>query len=176
VKPAAYKPATPPSASSTNAIHDKPVAMREKPAVAVEKPVVVIENPAEPQAAIQMVTINAVQTVSLDTVREGWQRMIDDVSRVKISVASYLNEGAPTILDGERLTVVFPRNCTLHKETLEEKFNKNLIENKLSELFHSGFKLNFELSQEEKNAEITLQNPVVQSAMDMFNARVIKEG
>jgi hypothetical protein len=43
-------------------------------------------------------------------------------------------------------------------------------------LFHSGFRLNFVLSQEEKNSETTLQNPIVQSAMDMFNARVIKEG
>jgi DNA polymerase III subunit gamma/tau len=183
LKPAAYKPAMPSSVSMPKAIHDKPAALHAKPAVIQEKPqalhdkpTAVLEKQTEPQAAINMMTMDAVQTVSLDVVREGWQRMIDDVSRVKISVASYLNEGAPTNLDGDRLTVMFPRNCSLHKETLEEKFNRNLIENKLSELFHAGFKLNFVLSQEEKNAEATLQNPVVQSAMDMFNARVIKEG
>jgi len=115
-------------------------------------------------------------TVSLETVKEGWQRMIEDVSRVKISVASYLNEGAPQCLNGNELTVVFPRNCSLHKETLEEKINRNLIENKLAELFHAGLKLNFVLSQEEKHPEDSLQHPTVQSAMDMFNARVIKEG
>ncbi|MFA5100711.1 MAG: DNA polymerase III subunit gamma/tau [Candidatus Omnitrophota bacterium] len=169
VKPASYKPVPAPSAPAPKTVHEKPQSFQGKPAAVHEKP-------AEPQAAVRMMTMDAVQTVSLDAVREGWQRMIDDVSRVKISVASYLNEGAPTDLDGDRLTVVFPRNCSLHKETLEEKFNKNLIENKLSELFHAGFKLNFVLSQEEKNAEVTLQNPVVQSAMDMFNARVIKEG
>jgi DNA polymerase III subunit gamma/tau len=183
LKPAAYKPAIPPSAPSPKVIHDKPAAVHDKPAAIHEKPKALHDKPAaaleeqtEPLAAINLMTMDAVQTVSLDTVREGWQRMIDDVSRVKISVASYLNEGAPTTLNGDQLTVMFPRNCSLHKETLEEKFNKNLIENKLSELFHAGFKLNFVLSQEEKNAEVTLQNPVVQSAMDMFNARVIKEG
>jgi DNA polymerase III subunit gamma/tau len=142
----------------------------------MSSPKTVREKPVEPQAAVEMMTVDAVQTVSLESVREGWQRIIDDVSRVKISVASYLNEGAPTNLDGDQLTVVFPRNCSLHKETLEEKINKNLIENKLADLFHAGFRLNFVLSQEEKNAETALQNPVVQSAMDMFNARVIKEG
>ncbi|MFA6384386.1 MAG: hypothetical protein WCY10_03345, partial [Candidatus Omnitrophota bacterium] len=169
VKPSSYKPSPLPSAPFPKTPHEKPQALHEKPTAVHEKR-------QEPQAAIQMMTIDAVQTVSLDTVREGWQRMIDDVSRVKISVASYLNEGAPTNLEGDQLTVAFPRNCTLHKETLEERFNKNLIEDKLAELFHSGFKLNFVLSQEEKNADITLRNPVVQSAMDMFNARVIKEG
>jgi DNA polymerase III subunit gamma/tau len=177
-KPAAAPKAAPVASRPSPApvkpsVQHKPVA---PPHALQEKPVAVLEKQSKPEAAIQMVTMDAVQTVSLETVRDGWQRMIEDVSRVKISVASYLNEGAPATLDGNRLTVVFPRNCSLHKETLEEKFNKNLIENKLSELFHAGFKLNFELSQEEKNAEVTLQNPVVQSAMDMFNARVIKEG
>jgi len=121
-------------------------------------------------------TIDAVQNVSLETVKEGWQRMIEDVSRVKISIASYLNEGVPQCINGNELTVVFPRNCSLHKETLEERINRNLIENKLFDLFHTGLKLNFVLSQEEKNTGDSLQHPAVQSAMNMFNARVIKEG
>jgi DNA polymerase III subunit gamma/tau len=172
-------PAKPPLVAPKSAVSSAPA----KPAVAktaVQQPSAppkpVPQKPLEPQASVQMMTIDAVQTVSLDTVREGWQRMIEGVGRVKISVASYLNEGAPTYLENGQLTVVFPRNCSLHKETLEERINKNLIENTLAELFHSGLKLNFVLSQEEKNTENTLQNPVVQSAMDMFNARVIKEG
>jgi DNA polymerase III subunit gamma/tau len=154
-RPAQYKPSQPPHASAPKTVREKPV---------------------EPQASAQVATIDALPSISLEAVKEGWQRMIDHVSRVKISVASYLNEGSPAILDGDQLTVVFPRNCSLHKETLEERINKNLIEEKLAELFHSGFRLNFVLSQEEKNSETTLQNPIVQSAMDMFNARVIKEG
>ncbi|HNQ51514.1 MAG TPA: hypothetical protein PKL03_08775, partial [Candidatus Omnitrophota bacterium] len=131
------------------------------------------EKPQEPRASAGMTTMD---TVSLETLKEGWQRMIEDVSRIKISVASYLNEGAPCDLNGNELTIVFPRNCSLHKETLEEKINRNLIEKKLAELFHTGLKLNFVLSQEEKNPEDSLHHPIVQSAMDMFNARVIKEG
>jgi DNA polymerase-3 subunit gamma/tau len=154
-RPAQYKPSQPPQASAPKIVREKPV---------------------DPQASAQVTTIDDMPSISLEAVKEGWQRMIDHVSRVKISVASYLNEGSPAILDGDQLTVVFPRNCSLHKETLEERINKNLIEDKLAELFHSGFRLNFVLSQEEKNSETTLQNPVVQSAMDMFNARVIKEG
>lgn len=137
---------------------------------------VVREKPQEPRASVRMMTMDAVQTISLEAVKEGWQRMIEDVSRIKISVASYLNEGAPCDLNGNELTIVFPRNCSLHKETLEEKINRNLIEKKLAELFHTGLKLNYVLSQEEKHPEDSLHHPIVQSAMDMFNARVIKEG
>jgi len=165
VQPAAQpRPAAPPS--SRPAVYHKPVPPSAAPSTVREKP-------QEPRASAGMMTMDA---VSLEAVKEGWQRMIEDVSRIKISVASYLNEGAPCGLNGNELTVVFPRNCSLHKETLEEKINRNLIEKKLSELFHTGLKLNFVLSQEEKQQEDALQHPIVQSAMDMFNARVIKEG
>lgn len=170
---------SPPSLARPAPQQAKPVApaptrpVQYKPAPSRPGTDAVREKPQEPRASAGMMTMDA---VSLEAVKEGWQRMIEDVSRIKISVASYLNEGVPCDLNGNELTVVFPRNCSLHKETLEEKINRNLIENKLSELFHAGLKLNFVLSQEEKQQEDSLQHPIVQSAMDMFNARVIKEG
>jgi DNA polymerase-3 subunit gamma/tau len=181
-KPAATSIPAKPSAPSRPASPGQPPApprpaqYKTSQSPQASAPKIVREKPVEPQASAQVTTIDSMPSISLETVKEGWQRMIDHVSRVKISVASYLNEGSPAILNGDQLTVVFPRNCSLHKETLEERINKNLIEEKLAELFHSGFRLNFVLSQEEKNSETTLQNPIVQSAMDMFNARVIKEG
>ncbi|MDD5774388.1 MAG: DNA polymerase III subunit gamma/tau [Candidatus Omnitrophica bacterium] len=170
---------SPPSLARPAPQQAKPVApaptrpVQYKPAPPRPGTDAVREKPQEPRASAGMTTMD---TVSLETLKEGWQRMIEDVSRVKISVASYLNEGAPCDLSGNELTIVFPRNCSLHKETLEEKINRNLIEKKLAELFHAGLKLNFVLSQEEKNPEDSLHHPIVQSAMDMFNARVIKEG
>lgn len=170
---------SPPSLARPAPQQAKPVApaptrpVQYKPAPPRPGTDAVREKPQEPRASAGMTTMD---TVSLETLKEGWQRMIEDVSRVKISVASYLNEGAPCDLSGNELTIVFPRNCSLHKETLEEKINRNLIEKKLAELFHTGLKLNFVLSQEEKNPEDSLHHPIVQSAMDMFNARVIKEG
>lgn len=131
---------------------------------------------AEVEVNTEISTGVSVETVSLDVVKEGWQQMIEHVGKVKISVASYLNEGSPVDLADGQLTVAFPGNCSLHKETLEEKANKTIVEQKLMEIYNAGLKLNFILLKEEKSSEPELRSPVIQSAMDMFNGRVIKEG
>jgi len=110
----AHHPHSPPVSQSERPLKHKPLQPSTPPQDVAEKP-------QGPQSSVNMMTIDAVQNVSLETVKEGWQRMIEDVSRVKISIASYLNEGVPQCINGNELTVVFPRNCSLHKETLEER-------------------------------------------------------
>ena len=58
--------------------------------------------------------------------------MIDHVSRVKISVASYLNEGSPAILDGDQLHV-FAVNRSLRERapvviTVNDRKVKGLVD------------------------------------------------
>jgi len=132
------------------------------PAPTVKK----VEEPKqEPEAAC---------SVSLEQVKELWQTIIQNISKIKMSVATYLNEGVPTKLHGTVLTVTLPRNHLLHKETLEKKENKALVENSASELFKTSLKINFVLSKEEKKPESTEEHPSVRSALDVFNGRLIK--
>jgi DNA polymerase-3 subunit gamma/tau len=92
-----------------------------------------------------------------------------------MSVATYLDEGQPQKIDGSVLTVAFPKNLSLHKETLERKENRELVEKSLSDLFNASLRVNFILSQEAKHKDDTESSAFIKSALDVFNGRVIRE-
>lgn len=113
--------------------------------------------------------------VTLDSVKEGWQGIIDNLSKVKMSAATYMNEGQPVKIHGNTLVISFPRNYSLHKESLERKENREIIDRTVSELFNANLRVNFILSEETKQREDGSSNPFVKSALDMFKGRLIRE-
>ncbi len=111
---------------------------------------------------------------SLDAVKEVWKTIIENVSRLKMSVGTYLNEGTPVKLEKGVFVVSFPKDYSLHKESLERKENKEIIEAAISQVCNVRVRVQFVLSQEAVRKE-TSDNPIVKSALDMFNGRVIRE-
>lgn len=116
--------------------------------------------------------VEATCSKSLDELRVAWKNIIDNLSRVKMSVATFLNEGTLLKLEKNVLTVSFPKSYSLHKEALEKKENKALIEKTLSELLSAEIKINFMLSKEEAP---TGEDSFIQTALEAFKGRVIKE-
>ena len=113
--------------------------------------------------------------ISLENIRGAWQNIIDNLGKIKMSLATYLSEGEPLKLQGSALTISFPKNYSLHKESLENKDNKAIIERIFFELFNTNFRINFILSQEVKDRQNETNNTFIKSALEMFNGRVIKE-
>lgn len=113
--------------------------------------------------------------VSLEDIRGVWQSTAENLGKVKMSVASYFNEGVPVRLDKNTLTVSFPKDYSLHKESLEEKENKGLVEKTLSELLNNTLKVNFILSEGLVSKE-SVETSFIKNALETFNGRVIKEG
>jgi len=136
-------------------------AVKEKTAEEKSKDV----SPADPPA----------QSVSLDDIKGCWENIINNLSRIKMSVATYLNEGELLKAQGNVLTISFPRNYSLHREALEQKENKALIEKSISELLNTRVRVNFILSQELKHKDESENNPAIKSALEMFHGRVIRE-
>lgn len=131
---------------------------------------------AKPTAVKEKIEVpEPVNLVSLEEIIEGWAKIIDSLSRVKISVATYLNEGVAVKIEKNILTIGFPKNYTLHKETLEKKENRAIIENAFSELFNVSIRTNFILTQEKPRHDNARDNPAVRSVLETFNGRVIKE-
>jgi len=118
---------------------------------------------------------DALRNVSLDSVKENWHGIIDSLRKIKISVATYLNEGEPVKMQGNILSVSFPKDYSLNKESLERKENKEIIEKCISELFNTNLRLNFILSQDLKHKPDNENIPFIRSALDVFKGRVIKE-
>jgi len=77
-------------------------------------------------------------------------------------------------LEDNVLTVSFPKNFSLHKESLEARGNREFIEKTMSELLHAQVRINFILSEEVQEVQDDT-HPFIKSALDAFKARVIKE-
>ena len=141
-----------------------PVSLEKKPPPAEIKKE---DSLPGPQAQIQL--------ASLDNVKSAWRNIIDNLSKIKMSAATYLDEGIPTKIENNVLTVSFPMNYSLHKESLERKENKAIIEKILSELLNTNIRVNFTLSKEVAQKNGREASPFIKSALDTFNGRVIKE-
>jgi DNA polymerase III subunit gamma/tau len=118
----------------------------------------------------------SVLSITLDDINGIWENIITALSQVKMSVATYFNEGIPVKLEKNILTVSFPKNYSLHKESLEKKENKASVEKVLYELLKSNLRVNFILSQEMARTDSALDDPFLKSALEKFNGRVIREG
>ena len=112
--------------------------------------------------------------IALDAVKDSWQAIVANISKVKISIATYLREGIPTKVSGSVLTVAFHKNHALHKETLERKENREMVEKYVSEAMQAALRVLFVLLDTEKTEDATSKHPIVQSALDMFNARLVE--
>jgi DNA polymerase-3 subunit gamma/tau len=113
--------------------------------------------------------------ITLDSVKAVWQNILDSLGRVKISAASYLSEGEPLRIQGDLLTVSFPKSHSLHKESLEKRENKEIIEKNLAEALNTPLRISFILSSDSKPKGDNTGNTFIKSVMDVFGGRVVKE-
>ncbi len=114
-------------------------------------------------------------SVSLDSIKNTWGNIVDNLAKIKMSVSTYLSEGEPTKVQGDVLTVAFPKNYSLHKESLDRIENKAILEKAVSELCNADLRLNFILVAQIKQESDARSNPFIKSALEMFGGRVVKE-
>ncbi len=164
----------PPQTWRENPRLDPAPRQKEKPPVQpVSQPVAPkIEAPQPPP---QQAPAEDLCPVAFEQVKSLWSEIIQNTSSQKISIGNYLKEGAPDKLQGNMLTILFHKNRSLYKESLEKLENRVMIEKILSETLEADLKVRFVLSEEEKIDDGVVNHPVLQSAMDTFNARLIKE-
>jgi DNA polymerase III subunit gamma/tau len=160
-----------PNASAAVDVPAAPVKQHKNPAPPPPSPV---HKQEKPQAAPQPEQTVSGKLVSLDNAKSVWRNAIDNLSRIKMSAATYLDEGSPTKLEKNVLTISFPMSHSLHKEALESKDNKAFIEKLFTELLGADIRANFVLSKdvEEKNGA---NDAFLKSALNTFNGRVVKE-
>jgi DNA polymerase-3 subunit gamma/tau len=162
------QPANPPAKIMQAPLKDKPV---------LDDPVEdCIKGDANDIPADINKTAEVLDSASLDSIKDAWQSIIDNLTKVKISLATYLNEGSPFKLEDNVLTIAFPTNLSLHKEALETRENRALIEKVFHELLNIRIRVNFILSAEAVKKEVKAESDgFVKSALDLFQGRVIRE-
>ncbi len=140
---------------------------------------VVEKNPQKSDKPLtgEIVKDASVQTpaISLEKVKNVWDNIVNNLAKIKMSVSTYLSEGEPTKVQGNMVTVAFPKTCSLHKESLDKKENKAMIEKAASELCNTDLRLSFVLVDGLKRDTEARSNPFIKSAIEMFGGRVIRE-
>jgi DNA polymerase-3 subunit gamma/tau len=110
----------------------------------------------------------------LAVVKNSWHKIIENLKTTKMSLASYLHAGSPLGLKDDILTVSLPKNYSLHKEVLEKNENRSVIEKAIEGVLNLKLRLDFILSKEEAELDNVDVSPLIQSALDTFNAKKIK--
>ena len=133
------------------------------------------EQPQQVQAEVAKDIPAPIVAITLEKVKEIWGSIVNNLSKIKMSVSTYLSEGEPTKIQGDLVTVAFPKSCSLHKESLDRKENKAIVEKAVSELCNADLRVNFILVADMKHNTDARSNPFIKSALEMFGGRVVKE-
>jgi DNA polymerase-3 subunit gamma/tau len=151
--------------------HSKETPLKEKPAAIVKD--TKKEEPKNEEAKNE--PMEEPISINLDNIKSVWQNVIDALSRIKMSVSTYLSAGVPSHLKGNQLTISFPKSHSLHKESLEKRENREIVENSFFEALNTHLRVSFILSAESKPKDTQEGGHFVQSILDTFNGRLIKE-
>jgi hypothetical protein len=100
------------------------------------------------------------------------------MAKVKVSAAHYLEEGSPVKASDSILTVGFPRGASFSREALERKENHSLLEKTWKDMLGYAVRIQFTVSPDIDHPKPAREeaDPLLQSALDTFQGRVIRKG
>ena len=139
----------------------------KKPGASPEKPV--IKAVVEP---MKMEPLAGSSDISLSFIQQSWNALTHEVSRRKMSLATYLQEANANVFKDGTLTLGFLKEHRFAKETLEIKENQLIVEKIFTEKLGRTIHLVFKLIEESIPKEA---QPIVEDALNMFGGKVVKE-
>ncbi len=141
-----------------------------------EKGSVSIEPNETERLEVPMESVLGPSGVDLETIKKSWEAITYAVSREKMSLATYLQEGAPCELKGDKLTVGFAKEFEFHKETLEQKDYIFLVERILTEKLKTKILLRYKIIDDpSSNAAPKEEEPFVKNALDTFKGKIVSQ-
>jgi len=148
--------------------------LEQRPARAGTEPegsVPEVEAPPPPPAAEP-------PSIELEQLQEVWQRsVIPAVQTRAIHAAPVIGEAKPSALEGDKLTLEFPRSADFHRKLAEEKY-EGLLRDALYEVTGRKLELDFVLGEngaEAEEEEPASEEDLVALVKETFDAREVDE-
>ncbi len=113
--------------------------------------------------------------LTLEKIQNAWDALTFAVSREKMSWATFLQEGKPVHFNGERLTIGFSKEHEFHKETLDGKEAKLLVDRIFAEKLHAKIVVEYKIVDGSKTAEKQAQEPNIQKALETFKGKIVNK-
>ncbi len=115
------------------------------------------------------------EPLTLEKIQAAWDALTYAVSREKMSLATFLQEGKAVNLNGERLTIAFGKDHQFHKETLDGKDAKLLVDRIFSDKLRSQIVVEYKIFDEVKSSATQVHEPVIQKALDTFKGKIVSK-
>ncbi|MFH1360739.1 MAG: DNA polymerase III subunit gamma/tau [Candidatus Omnitrophota bacterium] len=110
--------------------------------------------------------------LSIEAVKKSWDAVTHAISLKKMSVATFLQEGAPYAICKNTITISFSKEAAFHKETLEERDKISLIEKAFSETLKRNVRVKLKIVDDHKPPE---DEPNIKAALDTFKGKVVNK-
>ncbi len=112
------------------------------------------------------------ENISIEQIREAWNALTHEVSRQKMSLATYLQDGNPYSFKDGKLVIGFSPDHSFQKESLEHKDNLRLIMQVFSDKLRRSIAIQLKIIEEYTGPTI---DPSVDKAINMFKGKVVKQ-
>ena len=136
-----------------------------------------VTNNPQPEAETPAAS-PAPPSLELEQLQEVWQRsVIPAVQTRAIHAAPVIGEATPSALEGDKLTLEFPRSADFHRKLAEEKY-QSLLRDALYEVTGRKLELEFALGEngaEAEEEEQTSEEDLVALVKETFDAREVDE-
>jgi len=113
----------------------------------------------------------------IEDIETAWAEIVEDVKQKKVSTGIFLSEAQPVEWSSGRLVIAFPEEFVFHKETVEKKENKQLIETILTQKFGQKTTAQFVVAHSDEKTTTAKSDEVpdiVESAIEMFQGKIIR--
>jgi len=139
-----------------------------------------IQRPSTEQAKVKEPPVEKSGGLTLSQVKDVWAEVLKKIKAEKMSAATFLLEGGPVEVKGNRVILGFPPQFSFNKEALEGQTNRVLIEKAFSQALDRMVSVAFTVIEgaEEPSKPISDKakvSPIIQSAIEIFGGEIIKE-
>ena len=131
------------------------------------------ESPAPKTTSSESRDINTSE-LSLEFVKESWDKVLEIVKKNKITTHAFLVEGIPIKYGDGYLIIQFNPSHSFHKEKLEQEENKQIIGDAFAYLFKERVKIECVICSDEDNKKEAKESDLVEVAIKIFGGNVIE--
>jgi len=117
----------------------------------------------------------AVGTLDMELLRKSWDALTQALSKKKMFLATYLQEGLPIAVEDNKITVGFPKEHAFHKESLENKEYSDIVENVFSERLKRPVRILYAVVDELEGGHPVEDEPAVQNVIETFGGKIVSK-
>ncbi len=108
--------------------------------------------------------------LDLAQIKRCWDTLTHAVSREKMSVATYLQEGTPIGYKAGKVDVGFPKKCVFQKEALEDANNRRIVEKIFAEKLGVAVAIHYAIFDDCGTND---EEEIVKNALQTFKGKVV---